>query len=228
MNSTETLEEILLYTPEEVSQTLDETALNNITDDIAQTNKWKRWHKSFHIYDNRFLGIDDYRSNSHKKFWISLIHLDPSPVRDKNNAFLGYLAALLMLFLGIFLSAHKSLDLLMNMNIPYQLSIASLLITVAIIVLLISIYRKNNELVFYTTSGKIPIFSMTYNFPTKKEFTQFIKNLNRSIQTANSNNFYNLSEKLAAELSEHRRLKNEGIISTQLYDQAKSNIMKCH
>ena len=228
MSTEETDEEILLYTPESATNTLDEATLNNITAQITQTSKWKHSRKDFCIYDNKILGVNDYKSNSTKKYWINLIHLDPNPSRERSIPWKSHLAALLLLTMGVLLITHKEFNILTNISFNYQASAAVLLITLAMILSLIATYRSTNELRFFTAHGQVPVFSMFYKKPNKKVYQSFLNNIIKAIKTAKSKEFYNRSEQLAVELGEHRRLNKEGILSAELYAEAKNNIMQCH
>jgi len=228
MSSKEVNEEILLYTPENDTTSIDEASLNNITAKITQSKKWKQRYKIFCIYDNKILGINDYSGKTIKKFWVNLVHIDPSPSLERFISWKSYLIALLFLATGVLLVTHKAFNLLTNVRFHYQTSVAVSLMTLAILLSLYAAYRSINELKFCTSHGQVAVFSMFRNSPNKKHYKAFLKQLITAIKTAKSKDFYNQSEQLAVELGEHRRLKNEGILSTDDYNKAKSNIMQCH
>jgi len=228
MSSKQADEEILLYSADSATTTIDEEILNNITAQISQTNKWKHSRKALCIYDNKILGINDYSGKSTKIFWLHLIHLDPNPSREKSTPWKSYLAALLLLTLAVLLLTHKEFNLLTNMSFDYQASTAVLLITLAVLFGLIATYRSTNELIFFTLHGQVPVFSLFYKRPNKKVYQAFLKHIVTAIIAAKSKDFYNHSEQLAVELGEHRRLNKEGILSAEIYAQAKNNIMQCH
>ncbi len=228
MSTKEADEEILLYTPETVVTTVDEATLNNITAQISQTNKWKHSRKVFCLYDNKIVGINDFNGKSTKKFWINLIHLDPNPSREKYTSWKSHLTALLLLAIGVLLITHKNFNILAEISFAYQASMAVIFVTLAVILSLIATYRSTNELTFFTVHGQVPVFKMFYKMPNKKAYQSFLEHMIQAIKTAKTNDFYNQSEQLAVELGEHRRLKNEGILSPELYNKAKNNIMQCH
>jgi len=228
MSSNEADEEILLYSAERATTSIDSATLTNITAKISQINKWKHTRKALCIYDNKILGINDYCRNSTKKFWLHLIHIDPIPRRHKSTPWGSYLTASLMLVIGMLLLTHKVLNILPNLSFNYQASSAVLLITLAVILSLIATYRSTNELIFFTLHGQVPIFSIFYKRPNKKAYQAFLKHIITAITAAKSKEFYNRSEQLAVELGEHRRLNKEGVLSAEIYAQAKNNIMQCH
>ena len=133
-----------------------------------------------------------------------------------------------MLVVGVLLITHKEFKLLTNVSFDYQASVAVLLITLAVLLCLYAAYRSINELKFFTIHGQVAVFSIFRNNPNKKHYQAFLKYLTAAIKAAKSKDFYNQAEQLAVELGEHRRLKNEGILSTEIYNQAKNNIMQCH
>jgi len=228
MSTKEVNEEILLYTPENDSTSIDEASLNNITAKITQSKKWKQRYKIFCIYDNKILGINDYKGKTIKKFWVNLVHLDPKPSRERYISWKSYLIALFFLVSGFLLVTHKAFNLLANVSFNYQTSVAVLLITLGTLLSLYAAYCSINELKFFTAHGQVAVFSMFRNNPNKKHYQDFLKQLIAAIKAAKSKDFYNQSEQLAVELGEHRRLKNEGILSTDVYNKAKNNIMQCH
>ena len=111
---------------------------------------------------------------------------------------------------------------------PYMYSLVVLPITIGVMLIVYMIKQAKHVLIFYSNHGRVPVVELFYKNPSAKEFNSFAGELINCIQTAKANNYYNDSQILAAELSEHRRLRDENVFSNEIYEQAKVNILTNH
>lgn len=81
---------------------------------------------------------------------------------------------------------------------------------------------------FRTNFGKVPVMEIINNIPSRSTVQEFIDHLSKVITNAGQTNYFTEAQNLAAELSEHRRLRDEGIISNSEYENVKSQIMGLH
>ena len=219
-------EQITLYTPEygEPSETID---LNQVTLELLQINKWKEQQKLIRIYDNKYLNVNEKQAKKTCSYNIHLTLLDPNPAR-KRHINLKYLFVAAGLFcLAYLIYLMKQLDFL-GLSNTYMYSLIVLPITIGAMLMVYMIKQAKHVLIFYSNHGRVPVVEMFYKNPTKNQFNAFAGELFNYIQTVKANNYYNDSQTLAAELSEHRRLRDEGVFSDEVYEQAKANILTNH
>lgn len=220
-------DDICLFEPDEANSQPDEAALNNITLNLVQIDKLNRQTKRACVYDDRFIGIQFYDYRSPKNYWVNLLSLDFKPQRQRNIKWL-WVVTFLGLFNLAFITVYLDLNTTLLPNVPYMLSVAVALFTLSFLSLLILRRNYKDTISFYTMHGQIPLVELIYNQPTKAEFHDFIVALSNKIQTLKKATYFDQSQQLAAELAEHRRLRNDGIISQELYQTAKKRIFSQH
>jgi hypothetical protein len=229
MNSIEqsVSEEILLYSNDEARQP-DEAEFKHVTGHLLQDSKWKMQRKLFRIYDDKYLSIKEHTLTSAKKYWFPLAHLDPEPEHCKSlNWRLG---------LGAFITALVAflvIDLRITTDLGQWATFATASITLLLIATLAQlawmIFTSTNHFVFRSCYGRYTIATVLNNLPSKPECQQFIEMLIERIeQNTRRSGFHDKRQKLAAELSELRRLRDSAAIHDEEYEQAKDNILSQH
>ena len=226
MTKQTTDEQITLYTPEygEPSETID---LNQLTLELLQTSQWKEQQKLFRIYDNKFLNINEKQAKKTNSYNIHLSLLNPNPTRKRHINLKHLFTATGLFCLGWLIYYMIRINLFGSSN-PYLYSLAVLPITIGTMLIVYMVKQAKHVLIFYSNHGRVPIVEMFYKNPNKNQFNAFAGELINYIQTVKANNYYNDSQTLAAELSEHRRLRDEGVFSDKIYEQAKANILTNH
>ena len=66
---------------------------------------------------------------------------------------------------------------------------------------------------------------MGNNNPNRKKFQKIFSGLIANISRARSENRLSAAQRQAQEVSEHRRLRDEGILTQEQYEMAKANIL---
>lgn len=226
MTKQTTDEQITLYSPEygEQSETID---LNQVTLELLQTSKWKEQQKLFRIYDNKYLNVNEKLAKRTSSYNVHLTLLNPNPVRKR------CLNAKYLLFAGLLFGLAWLIYSLIQQGVtgftnPYMYSLVVLPITLGTILIVYMIKKFKHILIFYSEHGRVPVVEMFYKNPSKNSFNAFAGELINCIQTIKAEHYYNNSQTLAAELSEHRRLRDEGVFSGDVYEQAKANILTNH
>ena len=218
-------EEILLYSRD--TQATAQVSLNTVTHKLSQYNKWKMQRKLFKVYDDKILSVVDMNLMSTKKYWVQLCHLDPQPenIRSINYRLgLGALVLCLIAYLTVYAGTTLEWPPLQH----YYKSLASLLVSLAVIGLVYMIYTSKNIIVYSTLHARYPMAVLLKNYPTKTEFNRFITSLSEAVKQARAASIHEKSQDLANELSELRRLKNADVVSEQEYDTAKRKILSHH
>jgi ribosome-binding protein aMBF1 (putative translation factor) len=81
--------------------------------------------------------------------------------------------------------------------------------------------------VFYTRHGRAPLLRFLNRNPTAAELETFVADISNRIQRARTQ-WDNRQQFLSAELKEHRRLKDQGILTPESYEAVKRRILGKH
>lgn len=103
----------------------------------------------------------------------------------------------------------------------------SLLLLGASLSLGICLFRSRDRVVFYTRHGRAPLLKLLNRNPTATQLQDFVSDISRRIEQARANQD-GKAEFLSAELREHRRLKDQGILTAQAYEVVKMRLLRAH
>lgn len=226
MTNKEAEEQITLYSPEYDAQ--DETiSLNAVTDELLQTIGWKEQQKLLRIFDNKFLNVNEKNSGKTTSFNIKLTLLDAKPVH-KRIINIRYLVISAILFAAAWVVYYFTRLQLSPFSNPYFYGLTAIMTALGAISFVYMVKQSRHVIIFLSRHGRIPVVELFFRNPDKSTFNVFLNRLIHCSNTLKESNYYTDSQTLAAELSEHRRLKNEGIISNEDYEQAKRRIFSSH
>ena len=93
--------------------------------------------------------------------------------------------------------------------------------------LFLAVYRSHDRIVFYSRHGRTPLVVLFNRSPDRATLDSFIDVLVENIEDAKDHN-KGANEVLNEELKEHRRLMEEGAISSKRYDIVKQRILSQH
>jgi len=196
----------------------------SLTLELKQGSKFTEKLRRVRIYDNTILSVAEKTPKQRKSFMIHLALLDPTPKRvyNINMKLLSVFIVLEVLTYVAYVTKGLLLQLLSG---SYIHAVIAFLATSAVIALLFTIKSFNNKWVFYTARGRIKILELFNNKPGRGQFQQVFGDLIDNINRIKSKNYFSKTTLAAAEVSEHRRLRDEGIITAEQYEQAKRNIL---
>jgi hypothetical protein len=220
-------EEILLESNEDLVSEPTEDTFDRVTAHLVQVQKWKRHNLGTQILDNKFLFVKQYLNGRIHQYWANLLFANPVPEREHYIDWRWGVAALVLFVnaAGLFVAdSHFQLA----GKFVYFNSITILLATLALISVLIMIYKSRNRLVFKTLNGHVPILSLAVNNPSKEAFHAYVKTLSQCIERIQQQNAQRMNNQLANELAEHRRLNEQNVISQREYENAKNRILSRH
>ena len=221
-------EQIMLSSDEVEEEVPVEETFQKVTLEFIQVNKFKARQKVIRIYDDKFLGIIEQRGKKQLNYWLDMRYLNPMV---RKSIILGWklgLFAVICLLLGVMIfTSQEALQELLKPNVAKLaggvfLAFGALLLYFAV---------QNSELSAEIVSehGKTPLASVFLNIPNKKTFTQFSDVLAQRIANAQKRiRQHDHSMILAAELKEHRRLRDAGVLTEKAYNTAKNKIMGIH
>jgi hypothetical protein len=195
---------------------------------LSQVSYLRAQSAHYTIFDHRFLSV--YRKKfgrKAKQYWIDLALIDSTPhffvKSDRHSLYTsgGMLGLCAILTLASVFSrmpwyAHTWSPLTM------------LSLSAAVIALLVFVHRSQNLVRFHSQNGDAMLLEMFNNAPNRKEFSAFARELVQHIQAAQKGDKRKLDQKLGAELREHRRLKDQGILSEEAYAGARDKILRRH
>ncbi len=223
MQNLSTAEQITLDSGE-INITPNESDLKKITMELLQTSKLQEKQRLVRVFDHDTLSVAEKTPGKTRMYLLKLALLYETPKRIYNIN-LKYLSAFIALeVITYVIYVLKDIGLSF-MSSSYIYAIIALLIASSIIVLLMTIKSYNNKWVFYTARGHIPILEFYNNKPDRAKFQKFFGEFIDAIATAKAKNGFSSSKMLPAEVSEHRRLRDEGIITPEQYEKAKLRIL---
>ncbi|KPJ90855.1 MAG: hypothetical protein AMJ55_12875 [Gammaproteobacteria bacterium SG8_15] len=225
-NSTSNENQITLSSSD-YSDKIEKIELNQVTHELLQAANWREQHKLLRVFDNKFLNVNEKVSKKTVSYNIHLWLLDANPVRKRILPLKHALIAGALFALGCLVYYLIQLGI-PGLSNPYLQAIPVLLVTAGAILVVYAIKQYKHVLIFFSDHGRIPLIELFYNSPSKSSFNQFAGELINAIHSAKAHNNYNEQQMLAAELSEHRRLKDEGVLSDAVYEKVKNNILTYH
>jgi len=93
--------------------------------------------------------------------------------------------------------------------------------------LILTVYRSHDRLVFYSQYGRVPLVVLFNRSPDRATLDSFTDALVQHITDARAH-CAGADETLSEELKVHRRLMEEGVISSKRYDLVKQRILSQH
>jgi len=209
------------------SDKIEKIELNQVTQELVQTASLREQKKLLRVFDNKFLNINEKKAKKTTSYNIHLWLLSANPIHRRKIPVKPLLIGC-ALFVLAWLAYHFIKTGIPGINSPYLQAIPVLLGTAGAILVVYAFNQYKNVLIFYSDHGRIPLVELFYNNPSKSSFKKFTGDLVNAIHSAKSKKNYNAQQMLAAEVSEHRRLKDEGVLSDAFYEKAKTNILNYH
>lgn len=217
-------EEILLETLRSPVDDVDNVVLENITQELTQEQILLRRKQLLKIYEDRYLKIERVSKVKNSSHYIHLMFLATEPKHEiRTNWSLWYAAMLMLILPSLLLIAYN--NEIGNVSFSYLLPGSILSFAGSVIMIILMFYTHKSTMIFSTYHGQAPVLKLIYNNPAQSDFLVFCHYLKLCANLARAKNTYPLSDRLAMELKEHRRLRDNKIISNDEYERAKTKIM---
>jgi hypothetical protein len=203
--------------------------LNQVTAEFLQESKFNGIKHLFRVYDTRIVKIKKQTRKGPRDYLVNLVILDERPsfgigIKLK---FLVWSAIMGAVCFGVLQLKNLNLDLLAQYVKPYHFYVVAGLLGAASILLFITLLRSITfEWQFKSMHGRIPLVRFLMLNPGFSAVRSMLRHISDNIQLTRSNNYMSDEQELAAELQEHRRLRDEGLLSSRDYEKAKARIMK--
>ena len=197
--------------------------VEHVNFEFEQTNKLRGIYRQMTIFNDTHC----YQSikNKHKrkyKYRLNLAYLDPRPFRDRHIAWRWLYAGLALL--GV--DAALIFSGWMNSGSMITLGLFIAATAVALMALMAFFYFTHDTVYFRSQFGKIKLMELINNNPDNDSFRAFINQLVMQINKSKTDSNKNNSQLLTSELQQLRRLKDETVISEEVYENAKLRIFK--
>jgi len=187
---------------------------------LRQSSRLRFSRVMFELFNRRHLSVNlESTFGNDREYDLDIAILDPAPRRSLKIGW-RYIALFLVLAAG---SVYTAL----NEHTQNTYVWPAFLAFSASLSLLCAVYQSRDRLVFYSRNGRIPLVILFNRNPDRKTFREFTNQLVHHIQQANDTLLHR-SDVLSAELKEHRRLMEEGVISGKRYELAKLRILGQH
>jgi hypothetical protein len=214
------LEEICLSTTEADSDVDHPLEASDKVAVLQQANWMRRCRSEFTLFNNHHLSVETQRFMQDTcTYTLDIGMLDPHPKRVFKISWRYFLVFFVLCGAGLFFALS---NLALNATL---LSIS--LVAFAVTSLVLAIYRSHDQIVFYSQYGRTPLVVLFNKSPDRVTLDSFTDALVEHIKDAKGHNRV-ANEILNKELKEHRRLMEEGVISSKRYDIVKQLILSQH
>lgn len=216
-------QEVTEITLSEIEDDYDPSRPVKIHAEYMQENKFKGVRRSFVIFNNVQLHhrLVSYRRRNEPEHRINLSFVNPQPQRVLtiawnwlSTAFASIVWSMVLLYVGFF----------MNFSADIMMAAGILLGTCSLISMMMFYYNTQDQLLYTSETGGVPLFDLVNYKPGDQLFERFQAQLRKHIELGQSR--LTPRERLVGELKELRRIRDEGLISNELYEQARGRIFK--
>lgn len=221
--SNDVIEHILLATDEEAEARPRKTDYK-----FRQSSRAKGYRATYEIFNDHYLEVRVRRVHAKpRRYSVDLAFLATEPVRRITIDWPALTAAFAATVATVLLMTHLHYTGPPPVLIPW-LPVAIVTGTAAAVVGLFGLYRSSDRLVFHSQHGGAPLLVLINRGRGNNEFQSFLQDITERTRRARAQSYGNERDLLAAELREHRRLKDEAVISEEQYEAARSRILHCH
>ncbi|MFQ6004445.1 MAG: hypothetical protein ACE5OQ_02990 [Woeseia sp.] len=174
------------------------------------------------FFDEGFLKVRECRRKKlTKDYLLELRFLNPTPTTIKRivlpslwTAMCCGGAAAVSWLTGVF----TSLD-------AYTFPASIALATVALVAILLFTYQSGEKVLFFTASGNVPVLMLLSSFGCFRRCRRIVPKISHAIGVAGRKNSVDEEAYLRAEMQDHYRLKNDGIITPRACSTATGRIL---
>lgn len=215
------LEEICLSTSDQVDPEMDQSLAAVEKAAVLEQANWMRCSRSeFTLFNNHRLSVETQQfMQDARDYTVDIGILDPHPKR----LFKVSWSYLLIFFLLCGAASFFAFGGLTSNATYFSIGLA----VFAGVSLVLAMYRSHDRIVFYSQHGRTPLVVLFNRQPDRVALDSFTDALVEYIKDAKDQN-QSTNETLNEELKEHRRLMEEGIITSKRYDIVKQRILSQH
>lgn len=221
IGDTKFVEEIVLG--DEFDETASVIIPRTTNHQYDQISKFKGINYYFKIYNDIYLhhSVESYRNKDNEDTRINLTYIDAEPTRKRSFAWNFLYGALATFFFGamfIYLGGFE-------ISHFYMMPAGIMLITAGVILTLNFFYRSEDKIIFHSFAGGIPLIEL-FHKPNQSGYNMFIDILQLHIAQSQLRPGLDIKHRLKIELSDLRRLSEEGVITVESYEHARGLILQ--
>lgn len=195
-----------------------------INEEFTQESTIKGIKRSFVIFNDKQLlqSLKSFRNKEGKPYRINLRYVSPEPVRDRRYAWRLLAATGICLTLMVLLACVWHFT---RFNSYYLLVAASLFAAASMIALLLFFHNSHDTFIYTSLAAGVPLIELDNRKPSLREFDAFLHKLEQYIRKAHECGV-SRQQLLAGELRDIRRLKDDGMLSEETYEHARTQIFR--
>lgn len=191
--------------------------------EYIQDQKFKGVKRSFKIFNDTqmYYSLKSFRNKDNSKKRIHLAYISDQPGREvfiswrwMSTSLAALVWSMLLFYIGLY-SEWKSETIVI---------VAVLMGTFSLVGFMVFYYRTHDKLIFKSCVGDIPLFEIGNHKPGNEQFDTFMRTLKLHIEKAQGRK--SMHERLVGELSDLRRLRDENVVSTEQYEEARNKIFR--
>ena len=189
---------------------------------LTLSNRVRGLNTELTFFNEGFLKVREYKKKKlGKVYMLELRFLNPKPTVIRRLATQSF-------WLSFGLGAAAGLSWLtakFTTLDTYLFPASIVLATGALVALLLFIYQSGEKTLFCTASGNVPVLMLLTNFGCCRHSRQIVPEISNAIGAAISDNTLEEGPYLRAEMQDHYRLRNEGVISLEACSTGTSRIL---
>lgn len=194
-----------------------------INTEYVQEQRFKGVRRRFKIFNDTqlYYSLKSFKHKDNKQHRINLSYVNARPERDcvvawkwLSTAIATIVWSMLLVYVGIF-TQYKA---------DFIVIVGVLLGTFSMLAIMVFYYQTQDKLIYKSFVADIPLFEVTNHKPGNKEFDTFMITLRKHIEQGQAS--MNMHQRLVGELKDLRRIRDEGTISNEQYESARTVIFK--
>ena len=186
------------------------------------SNRARGIRTEFMFFDEGFLKVREYKKKKLiKDYMLELRFLKANPASVPRFVAESFWAAVGMAGSGAVSWILTRLTSLDTFTVPASIVFS----TGAIVALLLCVYQSGEKIRYFTASGNVPVLLILTNFGCFRRSGKIVSEITAAIVIATNKNTLEEEPYLRAEMQEHYRLRNEGVITPKACNTASSRIL---
>lgn len=179
---------------------------------ITLANRVRGLNTELTFFDEGFVRVREHkRKKLTKDYMLELRFLNPEPEVTRRVVIHSFWAAIGMSGAALVSWLLAQFSALHSYVIPASMVFA----TGALVALLMFIYQSGEKLHFFTASGNVPVLTLLASLGCYSRYRSIVPEISKAIGAAISSNTLEEEPYLRAEMQDHYRLRNEGVITTK-------------
>lgn len=194
-----------------------------INSEYVQEQRFKGVKRRFQIFNDTqlYYSLKSFKHKDNKQHRINLSYVNAQPERECvvawkwfSTAIATIVLSMLLLYVGVF-TQYKA---------DFIVIVGVLLGTFSMLAMMVFYYQTQDKLIYRSSVADIPLFEVANHKPGNKEFDTFTITLRKYIELGQAS--MSMHQRLVGELKDLRRIRDEGTISNQQYESARTIIFK--